>query len=132
MKSLYALFIGSTWLMLSALGAFAAPPATGFSSTHSDSIRTIQRSTFSYDPWIAPDKFDHLLLSAMLSSTTYLQLQAAHNGTDAALATSLGLTLGLGVGKELYDVIHPGHPSWKDLAADAVGALLGALVARSL
>ncbi|HEX7344678.1 MAG TPA: hypothetical protein VF398_10455 [bacterium] len=82
--------------------------------------------------WISPDKFDHLLLSAMLSSSAYLQLKVHHNEPNAALLSSMGLTLTLGVGKELYDVIHPGHPSWKDLAADAVGALLGALVARSL
>ena len=68
----------------------------------------------------------------MLSSSTYLQMKVHHNEPDAALAASLGLTLTLGVGKELYDVMHPGHPSWKDLAADALGALIGALVARSL
>jgi len=68
----------------------------------------------------------------MLSSSIYLQMKVHHNEPKAVLVSSLGLTLTLGVGKELYDVIHPGHPSWKDLAADAVGALLGALVAQSL
>jgi len=132
MKPIFTLLIGSFWLMLAAQSALAEPPATVFSLVHSDSIRTIKRLPLSYDPWIAPDKFDHLLLSAMLSSSAYLQMKVAHNGTDAALVSSVGLTLTLGVGKELYDIIHPGHPSWKDLAADAMGALLGALVARSL
>ena len=132
MKPIFALFIASIWLLLAAPSAFADPSALDLAAVHSDSIRAVKQSSSLKDPWIAPDKFDHLLLSALLSSSSYLQMKVHHNEPDAALVSSLGLTLTLGVGKELYDVIHPGHPSWKDLAADAVGALLGALVARSL
>jgi len=132
MKALFVFLIGLIWLMPVAQSALATPPVTSFAASHSDSIRSIKRLPLSYDSWTAPDKFDHLLLSAMLSSSTYLQMKVHHNEPDAALAASLGLTLTLGVGKELYDVMHPGHPSWKDLAADALGALIGALVARSL
>lgn len=124
--------LGFIWIILAALPAFARSPISGVFLAQLDTL-SHPRSAFSVrDEWISPDKFDHLLLSAMLSSSAYLQLKVAHNAEDMALVSCLGFTLGLGLGKEFYDIIHPGHPSWKDLAADAIGAFLGALVVRSL
>ncbi len=124
--------LGIAWIVLAASPAFARSPVSGVSLAQLDTLSHPRAAFSDRDEWISPDKFDHLLLSAMLSSSGYLQLKVAHNAEDMALVSCLGFTLGLGVGKELYDIIHPGHPSWKDLAADAAGALLGALVAGIL
>ena len=124
--------LGVVWIILAALPASARSPVGGFPLAQLDTLSHPRASFSVRDEWISADKFDHLLLSAMLASSAYLQLKVSHNGEDMAFVSCLGITLSLGVGKELYDVIHPGHPSWKDLAADAVGALFGALIVRSL
>jgi uncharacterized protein YfiM (DUF2279 family) len=91
-----------------------------------------QSTSGSGESWVAPDKFDHLLVSAMLSGSAFLQMKISHNDADFAFVSSCGFSLTLGAAKEIYDLIHPGHPSWKDLAVDALGSLLGALVASAL
>jgi len=68
----------------------------------------------------------------MLSSAGYLALKVQHNDNDVALVSSIGFSVAVGIGKEVYDIYHPGHPSWKDLAADTLGAILGALMAGVL
>ncbi|RJP78676.1 MAG: hypothetical protein C4524_06280 [Candidatus Zixiibacteriota bacterium] len=92
-----------------------------------------RRAPLSGDRWLARDKADHFLVCAMISSATFLTLKATHNGDDLAWGASLGAAAGIGVAKEIHDLFRPGHtPSFKDLAADLAGALLGAAVAGAL
>ena len=84
------------------------------------------------DAWLGRDKFDHVFVSAMLSSSAYLGLKVSSNEERAAFVSSLGMTIGVGAAKEIFDMVHPGHPSWKDLTADVLGAMAGALIARAL
>lgn len=39
------------------------------------------------------------------------------------------IALGIGIGKELYDKTGAGVASWKDIMYDAVGVLLGVIIA---
>lgn len=86
----------------------------------------------SNDPWLGQDKANHLLVSVMLSSMSYLGLTAFNNDRDPSLIGAIGGTLVIGAGKEIWDMIHPGQPSWKDLTADAAGALIGGFAARAI
>jgi len=85
------------------------------------------------DRWFAADKADHFLVSAMLASSGFLSLKVTRNDEDFSFVSSVGLTFGLGVLKEIYDWSHPDHQaSWRDLTADLLGAVLGTWIARSL
>jgi len=85
------------------------------------------------DGWITPDKFEHLLGSAMLSGSGFLALKVTRNDEHQSFVLSVGLVTCLGILKEVYDASDPKQQSsWKDLAADLVGAGLGAVIARSL
>jgi uncharacterized protein YfiM (DUF2279 family) len=78
-------------------------------------------------PWLGADKELHFAGS--------LAIAASLRVDGASRRTSLGITCGVGVLKELYDAaLKPKRmgrgASWKDLAADLAGALAGvALVA---
>ncbi len=85
------------------------------------------------DSWTSPDKFDHLLVSAVLSGGAFLSLTVTRNDADRSFVSSVGAVIALGMLKEVHDAFAPRHQSsWKDLTADAVGALVGALITRSL
>ena len=84
------------------------------------------------DAWFGNDKAKHAGLSFALAAGGGLALR---HGMDArrgdAVAFAAGVTLALGVTKEVADARRPRSPlfSWRDLVADAVGAALGAVVA---
>jgi uncharacterized protein YfiM (DUF2279 family) len=102
--------------------ALRAAPASG-----------VKAKTPAMDCWTSPDKFDHLLVSAVLSGGVFLSLNVTRNDEDFSLVSSVGGVVAFGAFKEIYDAYHPRQQSsWKDLAADALGALLGALITRSL
>ena len=84
------------------------------------------------DDWFGPDKAKHAGASFALALGGSLALRAGLDATQGdATALAFGTTLALGVTKEVADVRRPVAPlfSWRDLAADALGAALGALVA---
>lgn len=81
------------------------------------------------DPWIARDKAQHFGLSVLLSAAV---TQAALNdgASDCTAARrGAGVTLTVGIGKEVIDsqIRHRGW-SWRDLVADAAGAMTGSLL----
>lgn len=85
------------------------------------------------DSWLAQDKANHFLVSTMLAGGGFLSLKVTRNDEEVSFVSTIGITLGIGIMKEVYDYYHPGHrSSWKDLTADALGALLGALAVRNL
>jgi putative lipoprotein len=87
---------------------------------------------WTHDRWFAQDKANHFLGSLMLSSTAYLGLVANNNDHDQSLVGAIGGTVLIGIGKEIWDIYHPGTPSWRDLTADALGALIGGFAARAM
>lgn len=84
------------------------------------------------DLWIARDKAMHVSASLLLTlSGQYVLTDKAGLDDARALPVSAATALALGVLKEIADSRRPVGPhfSWRDLAADAVGVALGALVA---
>jgi putative lipoprotein len=73
------------------------------------------------DHWFGADKVKHFFMSAFVESVSYSALRAAHVRHDPALIAASTLTLGVGVGKELYDHHSYGLFSVKDLTWDIAG-----------
>jgi len=80
------------------------------------------------DHWFGADKVKHFFMSAFVESITYSALRGAHVRHDPALIAASTLTLGVGVGKELYDHHSYGHFSVKDLTWDVAGNAAAATV----
>ncbi len=73
------------------------------------------------DPWWGRDKVWHFAVSHTLSNTLSSQ-------TSFSCSASAGLTVGLGLVKELVDwKIRRTFFSWKDLFYDTLGAVLGCI-----
>lgn len=81
------------------------------------------------DPWWGRDKALHLGAGAVLAAGGYAAGAILWEEPEAALWTGAAVGLGAGVVKELLDLAGMGHPSWKDLAWDAVGMGAGLLLA---
>lgn len=136
----FAIILSLCWTPVAAGGNpyRSAAPSSGFhlaahqpAGTHFSNIADNVFS--SADSWTSPDKFDHLLGSAMLSSGGVLAMKATHNDNRQSFVLSIASVAGLGVLKEFYDAGHPNQQSsWKDLLYDVVGAAVGAAIARSL
>lgn len=81
------------------------------------------------DLWLAKDKADHLVVSALLTGLGYYATRQELNFSEARsrnLAPAFSLSLGLA--KELRDRRRPGgFFSFKDLGADLLGCGLGYL-----
>jgi uncharacterized protein YfiM (DUF2279 family) len=80
------------------------------------------------DHWFGADKAKHFFISAFVESITYSALRSAHMRHDPALIAASTLTLGVGVGKELYDHHSYGLFSVKDLTWDVAGNAAAATV----
>ncbi len=79
------------------------------------------------DPWFGKDKLKHFAVSMALAGAGYY---AAHYklkmGKENARAASAGVTLSIGLGKEIYDRKRSATGfSRRDLAADALGCGAG-------
>ena len=83
------------------------------------------------DSWLAWDKVEHFGVSAYLSAISYkIYHDFYHNRKKSSLYFSSGLTIGLDLGKEIYDKKRPtGKFSYKDLVADVLGIGLGLWIA---
>jgi uncharacterized protein YfiM (DUF2279 family) len=81
------------------------------------------------DSWFSPDKIKHFFMSAFIESVTYSALQAARVNHRPALAGAIGVTMAVGVGREIHDKRTPGNIfSVRDLTWDVVGATAGAVL----
>ena len=81
------------------------------------------------DSWFSPDKIKHFFMSAFIESLTYSALQAARVNHRPALAGAIGVTMAVGVGREIHDKRTPGNIfSVRDLTWDVVGATAGAVL----
>lgn len=82
------------------------------------------------DEWLSEDKLVHALASAYIVGLSYRIYHSEFNNPEPnsrVFAVSISATFG--VGKELYDMRKPDHAaSWKDIAADAAGIVVGLLL----
>ncbi|MBX7117520.1 MAG: hypothetical protein K1X31_00835 [Gemmatimonadaceae bacterium] len=82
------------------------------------------------DRWFARDKLWHFAASAVIQSAGHGVLRSSGRSYPDASRTAAGLTLGIGILKEVWDARGHGDPSWKDLGADVAGTGLGAVLMR--
>ena len=81
------------------------------------------------DPWLGEDKAKHFFASAVIAGGTTAIALNQDVSDGEAIAIALPFTLSLGVGKEAYDSEVKGTGwSWRDLAWDLFGAVVGGLV----
>jgi len=81
------------------------------------------------DEWLGPDKKKHFAACFVLAGVGYGAGALLFEPPEARLWTGAGLALGVGVGKELYDLGRGTTFSLKDLAWDAAGTATGLGVA---
>lgn len=79
------------------------------------------------DPWLGIDKLKHVAAGTFIAGDAYWLSVGAHASPTKRILWGAGAALTVGAGKELiWDLaLHRGDPSWRDFAADAVGALVG-------
>ena len=83
------------------------------------------------DPWLGIDKAQHFTFSALfVLAGQYVLTDKAGVPDGRALPIACAGTLALGLAKEIADANRPRRPlfSWRDLAADAAGVAVGAVV----
>ncbi|MHB1297753.1 MAG: DUF2279 domain-containing protein [Gemmatimonadaceae bacterium] len=84
------------------------------------------------DAWFGIDKAKHFAVSAMIQGVGHSVLRANGHEYREAAWTAGAITLGVGIGKELWDARRGRVFSWKDLAADGAGGITGAVVVRQV
>lgn len=78
------------------------------------------------DAWTGQDKAQHFIASAMLAAAGNEYALHQNLSHDRSAAYGFMFSVGLGVGKELWDSRPSGSGwSWKDFAWDIVGATTG-------
>ncbi|MGI8400077.1 MAG: VanZ family protein [Gemmatimonadaceae bacterium] len=81
------------------------------------------------DAWFGIDKLKHFFMSAFIESVAYSALQAAKVKHRPALGGAIGVTMAVGVAREMHDKRTPGNIfSVRDLTWDAIGATAGAVM----
>ncbi len=84
----------------------------------------------SQDRWLSPDKGYHVM-GSMISTTLVgqISMRGFGNSTENSQVIGAGTTFTLGLVKEIYDSHKPQNSfSWKDLAADGVGIIIGIIL----
>jgi uncharacterized protein YfiM (DUF2279 family) len=84
------------------------------------------------DRWFARDKALHLTASALIQSVGHSVLRANGRTYRDAAWTAAGVTMSVGLAKELWDRHDGRYVSPKDLTADALGTGLGAVLMRQV
>jgi putative lipoprotein len=82
------------------------------------------------DPWFGRDKLLHFVGSAVLQGAGHALGRSAGLDYRDAAWTAAGVTLTVGVAKELYDRADGRFFSWRDLTADVAGGTTAAVVVR--
>jgi uncharacterized protein YfiM (DUF2279 family) len=86
------------------------------------------RIEWTNDAWFSSDKVQHFFSSFFVQSVSYGGLRELRVGHVPSLALASGVTVTIGVGKEVHDSRHQGDPSYKDLAWDLAGLLSASLL----
>ena len=81
------------------------------------------------DAWFGIDKIKHFFMSAFIESVSFSALQATRIHHRSAMAGAIGITFGLGIGREIHDKRTPGNIfSVRDLTWDVIGTGAGAVL----
>jgi uncharacterized protein YfiM (DUF2279 family) len=84
------------------------------------------------DDWLGADKVQHFAASAGIAAGGYALGAALWDDRARPLVLGAGLGIAAGVGKEALDLVGPGTASWRDLAWDGMGVVLGVALAWSV
>ena len=85
--------------------------------------------TISKDKWLGNDKITHAVVCFTIAGFTVGTARTMlHNTKEGSFTIGISVPLGIGLLKEGYDMKHPKkhRASFKDLAADCIGAAIGA------
>ncbi|MBN2201228.1 DUF2279 domain-containing protein [bacterium] len=106
--------------------ALAVPSAAGEArAAEADSCAVIRGG----DSWFGADKARHFTASFLLTGAVSRTLHVhGHENRSRSLAAGVAFTVSLGGLKELLDRTGRGHASWKDMAANLLGAGCGVLL----
>jgi uncharacterized protein YfiM (DUF2279 family) len=74
------------------------------------------------DRWFSSDKIQHFVSSAFVQGMGYASLRSTGISHSGALAGASGVTLAVGVAKEMKDQRRKGEFSVRDMAWDVAGA----------
>lgn len=81
------------------------------------------------DPWWGPDKALHFGISAGLAGTGYGVSALFLDSRAERAVAGASFSLVLGAGKETWDLLGHGDPSWKDFTWDVAGTAVGVGIA---
>jgi uncharacterized protein YfiM (DUF2279 family) len=84
------------------------------------------------DEWLGSDKVLHCGISAGLAATFYTATTPLFDARFPPLLLGAAATLAIGAGKEAYDSVSGGDPSWKDFTWDAIGTVAGLALGYAL
>jgi len=84
------------------------------------------------DPWFGRDKLYHFGVSAVIQGAGHALGRAARLDYRDAAWTAAGVTLSVGVSKELSDRAQGRFFSWRDLTADVAGGGAAAVAVRQI
>lgn len=82
------------------------------------------------DPWFRRDKLYHFAVSAAIQGAGHAIGRSAGLDYRDAAWTAAGVTLTVGVAKELHDRADGRFFSWRDLTADVAGGTAAAVIVR--
>lgn len=84
------------------------------------------------DPWFGADKALHFTAGAGLAVVGYGVAMPFSESRALRLGAGATLSLLAGLAKEGWDLAGHGTPSWRDLAWDAIGCVVGLAVALAV
>ena len=90
----------------------------------------LEQKKESHDQWFSADKGYHVI-GSMISTTLIgqISLRSFNNSVKKSRVIGAGTTFTLGLAKEIYDSKSPkNYFSWKDLAANGVGIIIGIII----
>ena len=100
-----------------------------YSTANSDTTSVAQRLA-ARDSWLAKDKADHLVMSAVAVAAQYYVLHGeSEMAHQRSLRMAVASTFAIGLAKEIYDAASGrGVASHKDLIADLAGVVVAAVL----
>ncbi len=130
-RRLRGVFGVSLWLVLSPftarLGAQRVIPAAVAPERVRDTAQVTRPTA---DQWFGRDKVRHLGSSTAIQLMGYGGLRVGGASRHTGLVGASLVTFAAGIGKELWDARRGRVASWRDIAWDGVGLLVGTGLAR--
>lgn len=114
-------------IVLAVLLILGVNPCHAEENSRTGGTAAVQKSP---DAWLARDKARHFVVSFLMTGAAGYAARTHWNwNRPESVKWGVGLTLSLGVMKELRDLRHPGaQASLKDLTADVLGIASGVLL----